>query len=209
MKFEEALPALREGKKIRLKEWKEIEYIYKPENENDIRAEDYKAVNLSWGNLFSDDWEIVEEPKKVKLRDMTEKEFQNWKSEKCEADCEHCIFENVECTCIEWKNSCWVSNKNLYSDKFLDQEIEIEIADEPLLTKEEKEYLEGVIRPFKDKVEHIMKYYIDDDEPTEYIYIDIKNDFPVCLPCFEPNKYYKGLERTKRYTLKELELFKE
>lgn len=30
MKFEEVLPALRKGKKIRLKEWEEIEYIYKP-----------------------------------------------------------------------------------------------------------------------------------------------------------------------------------
>lgn len=123
MKFEEVLPALKEGKKIRVKEWKEIEYIYKPENEDDIRAEDYKAVNLSFGDIFSDNWEIVKETKKVKLKDLTEKEFRNWKNEKCEADCEHCIFENVGCA--EWKNNCWIRNKNLYSDEFLNQEIEI------------------------------------------------------------------------------------
>ena len=155
MKFEEVLPALREGKKIRLKEWKEIQYIYMPKNETELRAEDGHFVNLSWKNFFSDGWEIIEEPKKIKLRDLTEKEFQNWKNEKCEADCEHCIFENVEC--VEWKNNCWVRNKNSYSNKFLDQEIEIEIADEPLLTPKEKEYLESVIKPFKDTVISISK----------------------------------------------------
>lgn len=125
MKFEEVLPALREGKKIRLKEWEEIEYIYMPKNKTDLKTEDYHSVNLSWQDLFSGDWEIIKEPKKVrvKLKDLTEKEFRNWKNEKCEADCEHCIFENVGCA--EWKNNCWVKNKNLYSDKFLDQEIEI------------------------------------------------------------------------------------
>lgn len=29
------------------------------------------------------------------------------------------------------------------------------------------------------------------------------------FPSFESNKYYKGLERYKKYTLKDLELFKE
>ncbi len=206
MKFEEMVSALREGKKVRLKEWKEIQYIYMPKNETELRAEDGHFVNLSWKNFFSDDWEIVEEKKKIKLRDLTEKEFQNWKNEKCEADCKHCIFENVECA--EWKNNCWVRNKNLYSNRFLDQEIEIEIADEPLLTKEEKEYLEGFIRPFKDEIEYIKKYYID-EENEEYIYISIKNDFPTQLPCFKPNKYYKGLERNKKYTLEDLGLFQE
>lgn len=147
--------------------------------------------------------------KKIKLRDLTSEQFESWMKDNCGhakyVDCTDCPFFFSNCI-VDGKKS-WVNNKDLYSDKFLDIEIEIEV--EPLLTPKEKEYLEGVIRPFKDKVEHIMKYYIDDDEPSEYIYIDIKNDFPVCLPCFEPNKYYKGLERTKRYTLKELGLFEE
>ena len=69
MKFEEVLPALREGKKIKLKEWKEIEYIYMPKNETDLKTEDYHSVNLSWQDLFSGDWEIVKETKKVKLKE--------------------------------------------------------------------------------------------------------------------------------------------
>lgn len=146
---------------------------------------------------------------KIKLKDLTKEQYETWRKFNCMgANCNTCPFLRAVCSLGEF---CWVKNKELYSNKFLDQEIEIEVKDkdETLLTLKEKEYLEGVIRPFKDKVEHIMKYYIDDDEPTEYIYIDIKKDFPMCLPCFEPNKYYKGLERTKRYTLKELGLFEE
>lgn len=87
MKFEEVLPALREGKKIRRAN--SIVKIDFTENTFCMLS----SVDL----LGADDWEIIEEPKKVKLRDLTEKEFRNWKNEKCEADCEHCIFENVEC----------------------------------------------------------------------------------------------------------------
>lgn len=145
--------------------------------------------------------------KKIKLRDLTEKEFRNWKIENCEADCKHCFFENVGC--IEWKNNCWVKNKNLYSDKFLDQEIEIEVKDkdETLLTLKEKEYLEGVIKPFKDKVVSISKSKMDNN--LEYLCINIKDDYHLCFPNFLRNKYYKNLEIEKKYTLEDLELFKE
>ena len=124
MKFEEILPALREGKKIRLKEWKEIEYIYMPKNETELRAEDYHCVNLSWKDLFSDDWEIVKKKKKVKLRDLTGKQYcRRFKNHNC-SSCEDCLFKIVECGYANQR--CWVDNKDIYSDKFLDQEIEIE-----------------------------------------------------------------------------------
>ena len=128
MKFEEVLLALREGKKIRIKGWKEIQYIYKPKNENDLRAEDYKAVNLSWKDFFSDNWEIVKEPKKVKLRDMTEEQYNKWFKNNCpkyDDYCRGCPFKKVKCVNREKKNDGWYLNKDLYSDKFLDQEIEI------------------------------------------------------------------------------------
>ena len=145
--------------------------------------------------------------KKIKLKDLTREQFKKWMKDNCGhakyVDCTDCPFFFSNCIVDEKKS--WVNNKDLYSDKFLDIEIEVE---ETLLIKEEKEYLEGVIKPFKDKVEYIIKYYIDEDN-EEYIYISIKNDFPTQLPCFKPNKYYKGLERTKRYTLKDLELFEE
>ena len=41
--------------------------------------------------------------------------------------CKNCIFKGVECN-LEWK-SCWIKHKDLYSDKFLDQEVEIEVEE--------------------------------------------------------------------------------
>ena len=84
------------------------------------------------------------------------------------------------------------------------QEIKIEIE---LLTPKEKEYLKNVIRPFKDIVEYIAKSNMDNN--LEYLCINIKDDYHLCFPNFLKNKYYKGLEIEKKYTLKELGLFKE
>ena len=141
--------------------------------------------------------------KKIKLRDLTEKQYETWCKENCDnMNCKTCPFYKVQCSLGEF---CWVRNKDIYSDKFLDQEVEIEVSD--LLTKEEKEYLEGVIKPFKDIVEYIAKSEIDNN--LEYLCIDIKDDYHLCFPNFLKNKYYKGLEIEKKYTLKELGLFKE
>lgn len=126
---------------------------------------------------------------KIKLKDLTEEQYKKWKEENCfnefNEKCSSCPFFRVECSPLLLP--CWVGNKDLYSDKFLNQEIEIDVKDkdETLLTKEEKEYLEGVIKPFKDKVEYIIKFYVDEYDPKEYIYISIKNDFPTHLPCFK------------------------
>lgn len=124
MKFEEVLPALREGKKIRVKGWKQIEYIYKPENEDDIRAEDYQAVNLSWQDLFSGDWEIIKETKKVKLRDLTPEQMQKWKDTNCISNkCNDCVFKKDNCVYLAY---CLIKDKSIFTDEFLNQEIEIE-----------------------------------------------------------------------------------
>lgn len=130
MKFEEILPALREGKKIRLKGCKEFEYLFKPKNENELRTEDYQHINLSWEDLLADDWEIVKEPKKVKLRDLTRQQYRAFLYGRCGNQrvgigCVDCPFYNVSCIYGE-DNKCWIDNKDLYSDKFLDQEIEVE-----------------------------------------------------------------------------------
>lgn len=138
---------------------------------------------------------------KIKLRDMTEKQYETWRKENClGANCNTCPFHRVECLLI---NSCWIKNKELYSDKFLNQQLEIELPE--LLTKKEKLYLEGVIRPFKDIVVYIAKSEMDNN--LEYLCINIKDDYHLCFPNFLRNKYYKNLEIEKKYTLKELGLF--
>ena len=67
---------------------------------------------------------LPKEPKKKKLRDLTPEEWDKWRDKKCiDTKCGECIFCNVTC----WDDSdCWVYHKDLYSDKFLDQEIEVE-----------------------------------------------------------------------------------
>ena len=144
---------------------------------------------------------------KIKLRDLTEKQYETWRKENCMGvNCNTCPFLRARCILGEF---CWVKNKDIYSDKFLNQEIEIEIADEPLLTPKEKEYLENVIKPFKDTVISISKKEFFTNRG--YIYIGIKDynsnlDY-VKLPNFVKNKYYKGLEIDREYTLKDLGLF--
>ena len=205
MKFEEVLPALREGKKIRLKEWKEIEYIYMPKNETNLKAEDYHSVNLSWQDLFSGDWEIVKEPKKIKLRDLTKEQYGKRKDKECfsiNANCKKCPFIDVTCSSSNHRSS-WINHKDLYSDKFLNQEIEIE--DEPILTDEEKIYLRKVIEPYKDKVESIEKFgseYLDSD--NDFVVIHLEED-SISIPIIS-DLNFKGMELNKQYTLKELGL---
>lgn len=75
-----------------------------------------------------------------------------------------------------------------------------------ILDKAEKEYLENILRPFRNKVKTIGKcvYNID----AEYLTIYMKNCLDTfSLPNFKPNTMYKGMEQYKDYTLKELGLF--
>ena len=148
---------------------------------------------------------------KKKLKDLTFEEFAEWARKNCSnISCSSCIFCNVECGV---RNSrCWPNHKGLYSDKFLDQEIEIEAKD--VLDEKEKEYLKSIIRPFKDRVEHIEKKKNINSEGTFYfIAIAIKSvaiDFlseAIYFPYFKPeSKMYEGMELNKEYTLKELGL---
>ncbi len=84
--------------------------------------------------------------------------------------------------------------------------IEVEngyIVEREILDKEEKEYLNAVIRPFKDRVNYIAKKGVR----KEYIQIVLKKDNECFfLPYFEKGTMYKGMELNKKYTLKELGL---
>lgn len=80
-------------------------------------------------------------------------------------------------------------------------------ARKEILDKEEKEYLEAVIRPFKDRVNFIMLTSLGYDWQT-FIKIDLDKD-SIELPLFKLDTMYKGMELNKEYTLEELGLFKE
>ena len=126
MKFEEVLPALREGKKITCSIIKNsgCQYIYYFDGTIFCGSGGGCLYLTDKAIIEIDNWEVVKEPKKVKLRDLTEEQFMKycdsftW-TDKSEKNCFKCIFYNVSC----WND--WIKHKDLYSDKFLDQEVEI------------------------------------------------------------------------------------
>ena len=133
---------------------------------------------------------------------MTFEQYEEWRVKKCVV-CENCIFKNVKCHRLY--DNVWVKHKDLYSDKFLDQEIEI---DEPILTDEERRYLSAVIKPFRSRVKTITKAYLECFNEFEYLWGEMidYDDNMFILPFFEKGTMYKGMEANKRYTLEELEL---
>lgn len=152
---------------------------------------------------------------KKKLRDLTKEDYEKWTNKMCgEISCKDCIFNKAQCS-EPSDEASWVNNKDLYSDKFLDQEIEIDTA---ILNTEEKEYLANIIKPFKDKVICIKKQLLNIISlksvcrPSYYINIQVKDEFfangsqNIELVRFEENTMYQGMEIDKQYTLAELGL---
>lgn len=73
---------------------------------------------------------LPKEPKKnkKKLRDLTEEDYKKWLKKNCKPalnSCNGCVFANVVCY-RSFEKYSWVNNKELYSDAFLNQEIEVE-----------------------------------------------------------------------------------
>lgn len=87
------------------------------------------SIGVSLKDLLNEKYEIVKIPKKKKkLRDITPEENKEWARTHCKHKlCKNCIFGHIIC-------DEWISHKDLYSDKFLDQEIEVE---ENEITEEE------------------------------------------------------------------------
>ena len=76
---------------------------------------------------------------------------------------------------------------------------------EEILNEAEKEYLKAVIKPFRNKIKYIQKTKIF-MENEAYIEIATKDDDTACLPSFDQDKMYKGMEVDKKYSLEELGL---
>ena len=172
----------------------------------------YKKNNYKIYDFEDVDFEEEKKMKrKIKLRDMTKEQWDKFLyncytiSDTCS---DTCPFGNVRCLKSECKSS-WFNNKDLFSDKFLNQEIEIE--ESSILDEEEKEYLSNVIKPFRDRVIIIEKSRFDD---SCFISITVKSKREssgtktecINLPFFKEDTMYKGMENNKEYTLKELGL---
>ena len=130
MKFEEILPALRAGKKV-MSYSIDCEYMYySPEDGELYTDKGCKLTLLTSYVMKLDDWEIVKEKKKVKLRDLTKEQYEEWVEQNCiwmcDDGCRGCPFRKVKCDNRYMADDVRYLNKNLYSDKFLNREIEIE-----------------------------------------------------------------------------------
>ena len=81
---------------------------------------------------------------KKKLRDITKGEYYNWltNDKNCQK-CDGCIFSKVECQLNI--DNCWINHKNIYSDYFLNQTIEVEGE---ILTNKEKDFLFSLVELF-------------------------------------------------------------
>jgi hypothetical protein len=148
--------------------------------------------------------------KKIKLRDMTEEQFVSWCKDNCpnsknlntRIDCNSvkCPFAHVLCNERDSAN-CWLYNKEDFSDKFLDQEVEIEVPD--ILTPEEKEYLEAVIKPFRSWVKSIGKIHCELDD--ERLVIAINHCPAITIPTTNCLRF-EGITQDDSFTLEELGL---
>ena len=76
---------------------------------------------------------------------------------------------------------------------------------EPILNDAEKEYLSAVIKPFRNRVDYIMKEE-NICSSTEFIHIDLSGGDIADFPNFKVGTMYKGMELDKSYTLEELGL---
>lgn len=75
-------------------------------------------------NILNGNFKIIKTPKTKKLRDLTEEEYEKmWNTICFNTTCRECMFNNVQCEATS--KECWTKHKDLYSDKFLDQEIEV------------------------------------------------------------------------------------
>lgn len=82
---------------------------------------------------------------------------------------------------------------------------QIPIPKKEILDKEEREYLEAALRPFKEKISAI---YVADNVGTPFLKVDMGGDCMV-FPNFNKCTMYKGMKREKHYTPEELGLWKE
>ena len=128
MKFEEVLPALRKGKKIRKIFWWNDHYIIWNEDNEIVASDTGKTCVFGKEDFTCADWEIVEEKKKVKLRDLTQEQYRTFVDSECrnKKTCNGCLFYYINCSICDKVDKCWINHKDLYSDKFLDQEVEID-----------------------------------------------------------------------------------
>ena len=108
------------NEKFKVEGFEAIYYI----DENLIVKSNAEFSSLNLSRLLTEEIKIIKLPKKKKLRDLTMEEYKKWLEKNCKNNiCDKCIFNNVVCSDADCS---WVKHKYLYSDAFLNKEIEVE-----------------------------------------------------------------------------------
>lgn len=115
----------------------------------------------------------------------------NWLSIECAIG----NVRGVHFPCNQKCNDCQLLSLNWLSEEYK----------EPILNDAEKEYLSAVIKPFRNRVDYIMKEE-NICSSTEFIHIDLSDGDIADFPNFKAGTMYKGMEIDKSYTLQELGL---
>ncbi len=149
--------------------------------------------------------------KTIKLKDLTKNQWICYRKNICtKIDCKYCPFEKVICSEVT-ENDSWVNNKDLFSDKFLNREITMEVED--VLTEEEREYLSIVIKPYKNHIVRIIKEIdnkeSDSDNLLLVIFLKEHNVHTPMIPLFKNEKgeyAFAGMKMHLEYRLSDLGL---
>ena len=100
-----------------------------------------------------------------------------------------------------WNKASFHTLCNLLNGKY-----EVIKLPKSILTKQERNYLSSVVKPFREKILHISKLT---GKNGEYICIDIRFDREedsILLTKFATGTLYKGMEIGKEYSVKDLGL---
>ena len=146
---------------------------------------------------------IPEEKKEIK---MSETNLQHYKEELKKIFNEDYEYPSVIHDKIRMKIDVSVESDN-YTKSLTDDILDwmAQPYKEPILDDAERKYLADVIRPFRNKIDTILKFQTWDGS-SQYIYISMKDNHMGTLPVFPKGTMYKGMENGKHYSLKELGL---
>lgn len=118
-------------------------------------------------------------------------------------------FTEIGLKYFSTKEKGWFLTNNILN-LLLTGELTINKIPKPILDDVEKEYLSAVIKPFRNKVNYIIKRdgIVGEDISIYLERYSGKNHFAdvAVLPEFEKETMYKGMVINKRYTLEELGL---
>lgn len=111
---------------------------------------------------------------------------------------------NINC-CVNYLNNKEICFKNCKECKKHAMEWLLEEYKEPVLDDVEREYLSVVIKPFRSRVQYIVKWKIYNDF-KQFLHIELSDGDSLSFPNFKENTMYKGMKVGKYYTPEELGL---